>query len=82
MTSPDDILVALGLEKRSSENLTSLREDLSEEERRVIELIHAPCSRDELIEALELPITEANVLLSAMEIKGLIVEELGVVRIR
>lgn len=82
VTSPDDILVALGLEKRTSENLTSLREDLSEEERRVIDLIHAPLSRDELIEALELPITEANVLLSAMEIKGLIVEELGVVRIR
>ena len=82
VTSPDDILVALGLEKRTNENLTSLREDLSDEERRVIEIIAAPLSRDELIEALELPITEANVLLSAMEIKGLIVEELGVVRIR
>ena len=82
VTSPDDILVALGLEKRTSENLTSLREDLSEEERRVIEIIAAPLSRDQLIKALELPITEANVLLSTMEIKGLIVEELGVVRIR
>ena len=83
VTSPDDILVALGLQKReSSETLTSLREDLSEDERKVIEIIRAPLSRDELIGALELPITEANVLLSAMEIKGLIVEELGVVRIR
>ena len=82
VTSPDDILVALGLEKRTNENLTSLREDLSDEERRVIEIIAAPLSRDQLIKALELPITEANVLLSTMEIKGLIVEELGVVRIR
>lgn len=83
ITSADDILVALGLQKReSSETLTSLREDLSDEEKRVIEIAHTPLSRDELIEALELPITEANILLSAMEIKGLIIEELGVVRIR
>lgn len=82
VTRPDDILVALGLEKRASETLTSLRDDLSDEEKRVIEIIRAPLSRDELITALGLPITEANVLLSAMEIKGLLVEELGVVRIR
>jgi len=82
VTSPDDILVALGLEKRSGENLTALREDLSDEERRVIDLIRFPLSREELIDALAVPITEANVLLSAMEIKGLIVEEMGIVRIR
>ena len=82
VTTPEDILVALGIEKRDGENLTSLREDLSEEERRVIEIVKAPVSRDQLIEALALPITEANVLLSVMEIKGLIKEELGFVRIR
>ena len=83
VTSAEDILIALGIAKReSSETLTSLREDLSEEEKRVIEIIKSPLSREELIEALELPITDANVLLSAMEIKGLITEEMGVVRIR
>lgn len=82
VTSPEDILVALGIERRDDENLTSLREDLSEEERRVIEIIKSPISRDELIRVLELPITEANILLSTMEIKGLIIEELGFVRIR
>ena len=83
VTRADDILVALGIEKHdAAENLTSLREDLSPEEIRVIEKIRAPLSRNELIEALELPISEANVLLSTMEIKGLIAEELGVVRIR
>ncbi|OGG79265.1 DNA protecting protein DprA [Candidatus Kaiserbacteria bacterium RIFCSPLOWO2_01_FULL_54_13] len=82
VTSPEDILVALGIAKReSAESLTSLRTDLSEEEMRVIDIIKSPLSRDELIGALELPITEANVLLSAMEIKGLIVEELGIVRV-
>ena len=83
VTSPEDILVALGIAKREgSETLSSLREDLSETEKRVIEIAHAPLSRNELIQALELPITDANILLSTMEIKGLIIEELGVVRIR
>lgn len=83
VTSSEDVLVALGIAKRdTAETLTSLREDLSEEERRVIDTIRSPLTRAELIDVLELPITEANVLLSTMEIKGLIIEELGVVRIR
>lgn len=82
ITSPDDILVSLGLEKREGETLASLREDLSEDEERVVELVRSPLPREALIEALGLPITEANILLSAMEIKGLIVEELGVLRMR
>ncbi|MSU74099.1 DNA-protecting protein DprA [Candidatus Kaiserbacteria bacterium] len=82
-TSPEDILVALGIAKREGAlSLNELRDDLSPDELRVFEIIHSPVSRDELISNLELPITEANVLLSTMEIKGLIVEELGVVRIR
>ena len=83
VTSPEDILVALGIAKREdATTLASLRADLSGDELRVIEILNAPLSRDELIRALELPITDANVLLSTMEIKGLIVEELGVVRVR
>ncbi len=82
-TSPEDILVALGIAKREGPaSWAELRDDLSPDELRVFEIIHSPISRDELIGELELPITEANVLLSTMEIKGLIVEELGVVRIR
>jgi len=83
VTSPEDILVALGIEKREGiSSFQELREDLSEDEMRVIRAIAAPISRDELISVLELPITEANILLSTMEIKGLIVEELGTVRAR
>jgi DNA processing protein len=83
ITSPEDILVALGIQKREGPiSLSELRDDLSEDEIRVFEIIKSPLSRNELIEALELPITDANVLLSTMEIKGLIVEELGMVRVR
>lgn len=82
ITSPDDILQSLGLTKRESTGLSTLRDDLSEDEQRVCTIIATPVSRDALLEALEMPISEANVLLSTMELKGLIVEELGVVRIR
>lgn len=83
VTSPDDILVALGIAKREgAAALSHLRDDLSDEERRVFEIIASPLSRDALLSALEMPIADANVLLSTMEIKGLIVEELGVVRAR
>lgn len=78
VTEPEDILRALGIKTEDKSNVA--REDLSEEEARVLQIIATPCSRDELMEVLELPISEANILLSTMEIKGLIVEELGVVR--
>src|SRR3989338_3669894 len=72
VTTPEDILVALGIRARESAGtLTSLREDLSLEEQRVIEILKSPNSRSELIETLSLPITDVNVLLSTMEIKGL-----------
>jgi DNA processing protein len=82
VTTPEDILQAIGIAPREGGGLSSLRDDLSVEEKRVFEILASPLSRDQLIDALELPVTDANVLLSTMEIKGLIVEELGVVRIR
>jgi DNA processing protein len=82
-TAPEDILIALGLEKREGPaSLSELRDDLSADEQRVFEILASPIPRDELLAELALPVTEANVLLSTMEIKGLIAEELGVVRIR
>ncbi|MDO8481727.1 MAG: DNA-processing protein DprA [bacterium] len=78
VTEPGDILRALGIKFEEKKKISS--KDLNEEEARVMKIISDPCSRDELIRALGLPISEANILLSTMEIKGLIVEELGVVR--
>lgn len=82
ITSPADILAALGIEPRDSEGTARMRDGLSDDEQRVLSIIATPLSRDELIGALDLDISEANVLLSTMEIKGLIIEELGVVRAR
>ncbi len=79
VTDSADILKALGIEKREPLAL-SLREDISPNEARVLSIVVSPLPRDELIEALGIPASEAGVLLSMMEIKGLVVEEYGVVR--
>ncbi len=81
VTESADILRALGI-KVGEREAASSRADLSDNEKRVLEIIKSPMSRDDLQEELDLPISEANILLSTMEIKGLIVEELGVVRMK
>ena len=78
ITEPEDILRVLRLENSISK--PQERFDLSFDEARVLEIISNPCSRDQLLEGLSLPISDANILLSTMEIKGLIKEEYGVVR--
>lgn len=78
ITSPQDILQALGITARDT--TTTLRTDVSDEEMRVLAAIATPLSRDELLHELDMDIIEANMLLSLMEIKGLIVEEMGAIR--
>jgi len=78
VTDPEDILKALGLSAR--EPRTFLRADLSDDEMKVLERLATPRTRDELLAMLGLPVAEAQVLLSMMEIKGLITEEFGALR--
>jgi len=72
-----DILSILGFSidaAPSQENLL-----LSPEEERVLASLTSPLSRDDLIRALAVSARDANILLTAMELKGLIKEALGVV---
>ena len=73
--SASDILEALGLEEHARTAL-----DLSGDEEKVIEALASPMPRDELIRVLTLPVSDANVLLLGMELKGLIKETLGELR--
>ena len=75
----DDILELLGME-RGGQNLLFDSDDLTGEEKIFIEILKEPCDRDTLIRKSKLNISEANAVLSLMEIKGLIKEELGEVR--
>ncbi|KKW14509.1 MAG: protecting protein DprA protein [Parcubacteria group bacterium GW2011_GWA2_50_10b] len=76
----NDILELLGL-KRRDENPTLLDiEELSEEEKIFINLLEKPLAKDDLIQKSKLDTGSASAILSLLEIKGLITEEMGEVR--
>src|SRR3990167_10093097 len=82
VTCSGDVLEGLGFEfPKDEEKQKRLFQDLSPEEKKVVELLREPQSRDELIRAMQMPIPAANALLSVMEIKELIQEELGEIRL-
>ena len=82
VTCADDVLEALGFElKKDKEKQAKLFEDLSPEEEKVIKILREPIPRDDLIRAMKMPIPNANAILSIMEIKELIKEEMGEMRL-
>ncbi len=82
VTCAEDVLEALGFElPKDEEKQAKLFEDLSSEEKKIVELIREPIGRDNLIRAMKMPIPAGNALLSIMEIKGLIKEEMGEIRL-
>ena len=82
VTCSEDVLEALGFENEKDEDKQArLFEDLSSEEKKVIELLREPIPRDDLIRAMKMEISNANALLSVMEIKELIKEEMGEMRL-
>ncbi|MBI2048705.1 MAG: DNA-processing protein DprA [Parcubacteria group bacterium] len=81
ITSSDDILEALGFEVNKESKQKNLFEDATPEEKQVLKLLAEPLPRDELIRAMNMPTAQANALLSIMEIKELIKEELGEIRL-
>ena len=81
VTCAEDVLEALGFElPKDKDKQAKLFLDLSLEEKKVIDLLREPIPRDDLIRAIKMPTPTANALLSVMEIKGLIKEELGEIR--
>lgn len=78
-----DLLIALGFNLPDEFGQQKLDlADLSDSEKRVVEILNVePLARDDLIRVLELPISEANSLLGIMEIKGLIKETMGEIRL-
>lgn len=71
----DDILEALHIEKTDAPLTEQLQ--LNDTERAVVELLAEPLTRDELIQKLNIPTHEASALISALEIKGLVVERMS-----
>lgn len=81
ITSSEDILEALGF--KIEKPMLSDEEkyaDCSKEEIMVINLLREPMERDDLIIEMKMSTAEANALLSIMELKELIKEELSEIR--
>jgi len=83
----DDILEALHLEK-VEDNIQNNEEkyfDCSEKEMLIINLLIEPLPRDEILRQVniehQIPVGEAQTLLSLLELKGLIKETLGEIRL-
>ncbi len=68
-------------ESRIMNQESRIFENCSESEKKVFALLNEPTTKDELVRALALPTHEAYALISAMEIKGLIIETQGEVRV-
>lgn len=80
VTSSDDILEALGFAIDQKSKQQNLFDDATPEEKAILKVLTEPLARDELIRAMRMPVGVANAMLSIMEIKGLIKEELGEIR--
>jgi len=80
ITCSDDILEALGFKIDETTKQQNLFDDARPEEKSILKLLTEPLERDELIRKMKMPMGAANAILSVMEIKGLIKEELGEIR--
>lgn len=78
VTSPKDVLEALGFDVEDT-NEKALPE-LSPDEQKIYDRLSEPCSRHELIAACNIPASGANILISLLELKGVIAEYDGVIR--
>lgn len=80
VTCAEDVLEALGFKIDNESKQATLFDDASPMEKKVLELLREPLPRDELLRAMKVKTAEANAILSVMEIKGYIKEELGEIR--
>ncbi|MEO8637428.1 MAG: DNA-processing protein DprA [Candidatus Taylorbacteria bacterium] len=82
ITKEADLLEALGFSDENKEQSLELKyKDCSSDELKVIEILREPLSREDLLATLAMPIHKANTLLSVMEIKEMIKETMGEMRL-
>jgi DNA processing protein len=74
ITSPEDLIITLGFEAVKKE---SSLEELSREEKAILELLIEPLAQDELVRTSGLPAQKIAQLISILEIKGFVKNNLG-----
>ena len=81
VTSGRDILQGQGINIEEEKTQSVDYSDLSTEELAIVKLLEEPQERDHLIRTSGKPAFEINAILTAMEIKGIIKESMGEIRI-
>jgi len=82
ITQSSDIITALGLRPRDELIQLNDYSTCSTDEREVIDLLHEPLSRDEIIRRLGKPVYVVQTILATMEIKGLLEEVMGEIHLK
>lgn len=81
VTNSEEILIALGFNiEKPKQTDKEKYADCGKDEMKIIELLREPMERNDLIRELGMNIGPANALLSIMELKELIKEEMGEIR--
>lgn len=80
ITKSEDILEVLGIPIQNQPVVNNY-DDLSETEKKIYKLLREPKSRDDLIYESGIPAWEINSILVAMELKGIIKESMGEIRL-
>lgn len=75
--TPDDILQALGLKPLNAPVQAALPTDLTAPEAAVLLALTGATDKDTLLEVTHLSAQEANIALSSLQLRGLIIERLG-----
>ncbi len=81
ITTGEELRLALGFKNEEKRTKKINVADLSKEELVVVTLLSSPLPRDELVDALDMNVASAQALLGAMEIKEIITEQGGEMRL-
>ena len=73
---------ALGFQETANRQLTTDNlTNCSPEEIKILKILSTPMSREELIDSSDMPLTKLNTIISVLEIKKLIREEMGEIQL-
>jgi DNA processing protein len=81
ITCVSDLRDALGFQNtENSISQTALPLDIGDSEKKLLDMLYEPKTKDILLAEVDMTITEALMNISLLEIKGLVKEELGIIR--
>lgn len=80
VTTPEDILDALNIKHNYAIVNKTRKLELTANEQEIYDILKEPQTRDELLEKISFSVTNANIILSKLELDGIIIEKLGTLR--